>query len=47
MKPEVKEVIDHWLSRNDVEDFQMRIYTTIREMYTVIKNQDAPVSSIG
>lgn len=40
-------MVDNWLSMNDIEDFQMRIYTTVREMYTVIKSQDAPASSVG
>lgn len=44
LKQEIKDMIDNWLSMNDVEDFTLRIYTTVRDMYTVIKNQNAPVS---
>jgi hypothetical protein len=47
VKAPIRDMIDLWLSMNDIEDFQMRIYTTVREMYTVIKSQDAPASSVG
>jgi hypothetical protein len=38
LKPEVLRVLDHWLKINDVDEFKRRIYTTIRDMYTIIKN---------
>ena len=41
--PEVSEILARWLSINDQDMFTGRIFFTIREMYTVIKNQVATV----
>lgn len=40
-------MIENWLQLNDVEDFTFRIYTTLRDIYTHIKNQEAPSSIKG
>lgn len=39
LKPEVLNIIEQWLKINDVDEFKRRIYTTIRDMNTVIRNQ--------
>ena len=44
LKPHIVLYIEQWLSLNDQEDFTGRIYFTIREMYTVLRNQEAPIS---
>jgi hypothetical protein len=36
--PEVVSILTKWLTINDQDMFTGRIYFTIREMYTVIKN---------
>ena len=47
LKPEVLRILDQWLKINDVDEFKRRIYTTIRDMFTAIKNQAAPISVVG
>ena len=44
LKPEVLEKLESWLSINDVEDFTRRIFNTVRDMQTVVRNQEAPLS---
>lgn len=39
LKPEIKEMLEHWLSINNVEEFTSRIYATIRSMYTFLKSE--------
>lgn len=34
--------IEKWLLINDVDEFISKIYFTIRELYTLIKNQEVP-----
>lgn len=43
--PEVVQILTKWLLINDQDMFTGRIYFTIREMYTVIKNQVAVVTT--
>ena len=38
VKPQVAKMIEQWLTINEVEDFKNRIYSTIRDIYTVIRN---------
>lgn len=47
LKPEVLKIIEHWLRINDVDEFKRRIYTTVRDMNTVIRNQQASLSIVG
>lgn len=44
LKPHVAQCVERWLSINDVEEFTRRIYFTVREMYTIVRNQEAPQS---
>lgn len=44
LKSHVTSYLDKWLSINDQEDYTGDIYFTIRALYTVIKNQEAPIS---
>jgi hypothetical protein len=37
--------IERWLEINDSEEFLKRVFIAIRDMYTVIKNLDIPVST--
>ena len=41
LKPEVVQIISKWLMINDQDKFTGRIYNTVREIFTVIKNQMA------
>lgn len=43
--PEVVSILTKWLTINDQDMFTGRIYFTIREMYTVIKNQIATITT--
>ena len=43
--PEVVSILTNWLTINDQDMFTGRIYFTIREMYTVIKNQIATITT--
>lgn len=47
LKPEVLKIIEQWLKINDVDEFKRRIYTTVRDMNTVIRNQQAQLSIVG
>jgi 5-bromo-4-chloroindolyl phosphate hydrolysis protein len=47
MKPEVLKIIEHWKRINDVDEFKRRIYSTVRDMNTVIRNQPASLSIEG
>lgn len=44
LKPHIVHYIETWLSVNDQEEFTGRIYFTIREIFTVLRNQEAPIS---
>ena len=46
LKPAAISCIENWLEINDVDDFRVRIFTTVRDMFTIIKNQDAIQSSV-
>ena len=37
-------ILEKWLAINDQDEFTRRIFSTIRNIYTVIRNQEAPVS---
>ena len=37
--------IERWLSVNDDEEFVNRAFFTVRDIYTIIRGQDAPASS--
>lgn len=43
MKPQVTVIIDKWLRINDQEDFSRRIYLSLVELYTVVRNKVAVV----
>lgn len=43
LKPSVSEILNRWLLINDQDKFTGRIYFTVREMYTVVRNQVAEV----
>ena len=43
LKPHVAQCLNRWLEINDQDKFTGRIYFTVREMYTVVKNQVAEV----
>jgi len=45
LKPAIREMLTRWLKMNDQDKFTIRIFTTVREMYTVVKNQLADVST--
>jgi hypothetical protein len=47
LKPDVLKILDQWLRINDVDEFKRRIYTTIRDMNTVIRNLQASISIVG
>ena len=38
IKPEILKYFDTFLSINDVDEFSKRIFNTIRDIHTVIKN---------
>jgi len=44
LKPHVVSTIERWLGINDQEEFTRRVYTTVRDLFTAIKNQEAPIS---
>ena len=46
LKPQISAMLGRWLTINDQDKFTGRIYYTVREMFTVIKNQlaDVPTS---
>lgn len=43
LKPQVREILSRWLTINDQEKFTTRIFSTVREMFTVVKNVLAEV----
>jgi len=38
LKADIVAILSKWLTINDQDEFTGRIYFTVREMYTVIKN---------
>ena len=44
LKPHVAQYIEQWVKINDQEQFTGSIYFTVRDIYTVIRNQQAPKS---
>lgn len=45
MKESTKNYIEQWLKINDQDEFTKRIYFTLREIYTVVRNLEAPINS--
>ena len=43
LKPNITQMLSRWLTINDQEKFTERIFTTVREMYTVVKSMIADV----
>ena len=43
LKPNVQQILNRWLEINDQDKFTGRIYFTVREMYTVVRNSIAEV----
>jgi hypothetical protein len=44
LKPHVIQTIERWLAINDQEEFTKRIYYTVRDVFTIVRNQEPPVS---
>lgn len=44
LKPHVVSTIERWLQVNDQDEFTKRIYYTVRDVFTIIRNQEAPIS---
>ena len=46
MKPRIVDILNRWLMINDQDMFTGRIFFTVREMFTVVKNRlaDIPTS---
>ena len=46
LKPGIRDILNRWLTINDQEKFTGRIFFTVREMFTVVKNKlaDVPTS---
>ena len=45
LKPNIVQMLSRWLTINDQEKFTERIFVTVREMFTVVKNLIADVPS--
>ena len=45
LKVEIRDMLEHWLSINNVEEFTQRIYATLRNMYTYLKSEQAPTTT--
>lgn len=43
LKPQIRDYLNNWLRINDQDKFTGRIFFTVREMYTVVKNRLAEV----
>lgn len=46
LKPEITTMLNRWLAMNDQDKFTERVFVTVREMYTLVKNllADVPTS---
>lgn len=42
LKPDAVRYIERWLSFGNSDEFVKRVYFTIREIHTIVKNQEAP-----
>lgn len=42
LRPDVNATIDRWLQINDDETYAKRIYFTVRDIYTFLKNKEPP-----
>ena len=45
MTPNALQYLDKWININDQDEFTKRIYFTLREIYTVIRNLNAPITT--
>ncbi len=45
LKPHVLAYLDRWLKINDQNEFKGRIFFTVRDMYTIVRCQEAPIST--
>lgn len=45
IQPEKAQYIEKWVKINDQDEYTKRIYFTIREINTIVKNQEAPNTS--
>ena len=43
LKPQVRQILNRWLEINDQDKFTGRIYFTVREMFTVVRNSVADI----
>ena len=43
LKPAVRQILNRWLEINDQDKFTGRIYFTVREMFTVVRNSVADI----
>ena len=46
LKPEVSATIDRWLQINDDEIYAKRIYFTVRDIFTFLKNKEPPTTLV-
>ena len=46
LKPDISQMLNRWLAMNDQDKFNERVFVTVREMYTLVKNllADVPTS---
>ena len=46
LRPEISQMLNRWLAMNDQDKFNERVFVTVREMYTLVKNllADVPTS---
>lgn len=44
LKLEALEYLQRWLNLNDIDEFSLRIFTILRDIYTVIKSLQAPTT---
>lgn len=45
LKPEAISYLEKWLGFNNSDEFVKRVYFTIREIHTCVKNQEAPIAN--
>ena len=45
--PEASQYLEKWLEINDQQEFLKTIFIAIRDMHTVIKNQDIPATTMS
>jgi hypothetical protein len=45
VKPDTAKYIEKWISLHNHDEFVKKVYFTIREINTVIKNYEAPINN--